>query len=115
MAIKSPERDAIVQNGWAVATQLNSTRDPDWDVCVGCAMLSRSFERTKTAVPDKCNQCFTRYCWNGTLNETKPAPYVPSMYGKPILVKSSDAPGQGLRTMMTTMGLMVMAVTAFNL
>jgi hypothetical protein len=37
------------------------------------------------------------------------------MYGKPILVKSSDAPGQGLRTMMTTMGLMVMAVTAFNL
>ncbi|KFG84068.1 lysophospholipase precursor [Metarhizium anisopliae] len=115
MAIKSDERDAIVQNGWAVATQLNSTRDPDWAVCVGCAMLARSFERTRTAVPDKCRQCFANYCWNGTLNETKPAPYVPSLYGKPILSKSSGAAGQELSAMMTTVGLVVMAVTAFNL
>ncbi|KJK86458.1 Lysophospholipase [Metarhizium anisopliae BRIP 53284] len=115
MAIKSDERDAIVQNGWAVATQLNSTRDPDWAVCVGCAMLARSFERTRTAVPDKCRQCFANYCWNGTLDETKPAPYVPSLYGKPILSKSSGAAGQELSAMMTTVGLVVMAVTAFNL
>lgn len=115
MAIKSDERDAIIQNGWAVATQLNSTRDPDWAVCVGCAMLARSFERTKTTVPDKCHQCFTKYCWDGTLNTTKPAPYVPNLYGKPILTKSSDAARHGLSTIMTTMGLAVMAVMAFNL
>ncbi|KAG5995718.1 hypothetical protein E4U54_002794 [Claviceps lovelessii] len=48
MSIKTPERDAIIQNGWAVATQLNSTRDPAWATCVGCAMLARSFDRTKT-------------------------------------------------------------------
>ncbi|TWU77644.1 Lysophospholipase 1 [Metarhizium rileyi] len=115
MAIKSDERDAIVQNGWAVATQLNSTRDPDWAVCVGCAMLARSFERTKATVPAKCRQCYTNYCWNGTLNESKPPPYVPNFYGKPILLKSSDAAGRELSRIMTTVGLVVLAVTAFNL
>ncbi|GJN83017.1 lysophospholipase 1 [Purpureocillium lilacinum] len=89
MAIKSGQRDAIIQNGWAVATQLNATRDADWPVCVGCAMLSRSFERTKTAVPDKCKQCFTRYCWDGSLNETKAAPYDPNYFSTPIEVKSA--------------------------
>ncbi|KAG5925723.1 hypothetical protein E4U53_003244 [Claviceps sorghi] len=91
MSIKTNERDSIIQNGWAVATQLNSTRDPDWATCVGCAMLSRSFDRTKTTAPDKCKQCFARYCWDGTLNETKPAPYVPDYYSKPISLESSSA------------------------
>ncbi|KYK57149.1 hypothetical protein DCS_04156 [Drechmeria coniospora] len=88
MSIPSGQRDAIIQNGWAVATQLNGTRDADWPVCVGCAMLSRSFERTGTAVPDKCQQCFARYCWDGKLNETKAAPYEPTFYSTPIEVKS---------------------------
>ncbi|KAG6010365.1 hypothetical protein E4U21_006929 [Claviceps maximensis] len=91
MSISTSERDAIIQNGWAVATQLNSTRDPAWSTCVGCAMLSRSFERTKTAVPEKCKECFASYCWNGTLNETKPAPYAPDYYSKPILIQTSKA------------------------
>lgn len=100
MSIDSKERDAIIQNGWAVATQLNSTRDPDWSMCVGCAMLARSFERTKAAVPDKCKQCFTNYCWNGSLNETKPAPYAPDYYGNPISIKNSDAPRRSLNMVM---------------
>ncbi|KAJ6441336.1 lysophospholipase precursor [Purpureocillium lavendulum] len=89
MSIKSGQRDAIIENGWAVATQLNGTRDADWPVCVGCAMLSRSFERTRTSVPAKCQQCFTRYCWDGTLNETKAAAYDPKYYSTPIEVKSA--------------------------
>ncbi|KAG5986430.1 hypothetical protein E4U43_005513, partial [Claviceps pusilla] len=91
MSIKTPERDAIIQNGWAVATQLNSTRDPAWATCVGCAMLARSFDRTKTPVPPKCKECFATYCWDGTLNETKPAPYAPDYYSKPISVDTASA------------------------
>ncbi|KAG6146991.1 hypothetical protein E4U48_002809 [Claviceps purpurea] len=90
MAIETPARDAIIQNGWAVATQLNSTRDSSWSICVGCAMLSRSFDRTKTAVPDKCKECFANYCWNGTLNETKPAAYSPEYYSKPINLQAAS-------------------------
>ncbi|KAK2597406.1 Lysophospholipase 1 [Conoideocrella luteorostrata] len=116
MSTTPGERDAIIQNGYAVATQLNSTRDPDWSICVGCAMLARSFERTKATVPDKCKQCFTNYCWNGTLNETKAGPYVPDYYGKPIIVKSSGAAQNGLSIMvMSAVSLVGMAFTAFIL
>lgn len=114
MSINSSERDAIIENGWAVVTQLNSTRDADWSVCVGCAMLSRSFERTKTAVPEKCQQCFNKYCWDGKLDESKAKPYYPGFYSKPIDVKSSKSSGTGLAGARSeaTIAAMVMGVMA---
>ncbi|KAL9026605.1 MAG: hypothetical protein Q9196_004750 [Gyalolechia fulgens] len=75
-------RNAIVQNGYEVATMGNATADPQWPVCVGCAILSRSLERTETRVPDACTQCFQRYCWDGTTNRTAPALYEPASKGK---------------------------------
>ncbi|KOS18131.1 Lysophospholipase 1 [Escovopsis weberi] len=89
LSIEDDVRNAIISNGWAVATQANSTRDAQWPVCVGCAMLARSFERTRTAVPDACAQCFDRYCWNGTLAEHMPERYDPEYFGKPI--KTGDS------------------------
>lgn len=80
MSVNNSERDAIVQNGWAVATQLNATRDPDWPACVGCAVLHRSFGRTNATIPDKCSECFDTYCWNGTYDESEPDPYFPDFY-----------------------------------
>ncbi|EKV07526.1 Lysophospholipase 1 [Penicillium digitatum] len=74
------ERDKIILNGYEVATMANSTVDGNWASCVGCAILSRSFERTGTALPDICNQCFDRYCWNGTVNSTRPNSYDPPYY-----------------------------------
>ncbi|MCJ1438861.1 Lysophospholipase 1 [Xylographa pallens] len=71
------ERDAIVANGHAVASRANATVDPLWPACVGCAILSRSFDRTGTPVPSVCAQCFQSYCWDGTLNSTLPAEYDP--------------------------------------
>jgi lysophospholipase len=71
------QRDNTIQNGYAVATMGNSTEDSNWSACVGCAILSRSFDRTNEQVPDICTQCFDRYCWNGTLNSTTPTPYYP--------------------------------------
>lgn len=89
MAIKEGERSALVDNGWAVATQLNSTQDTEWPACVGCAMLARSFYRTNTSLPEQCKHCFERYCWNGTTNTTAPNSYYPTYVGEPINVKDS--------------------------
>jgi lysophospholipase len=74
------ERNAMIQNGYDVVTQANSTRKDasNWPACVGCAILSRSFERNGQSIPQACQQCFTQYCWNGTTVE-KSAPYTPNM------------------------------------
>jgi lysophospholipase len=72
------ERNYIIENGYDVATLGNSTLDAEWPTCVGCAILSRSLERTNTPVPDVCTQCFQRYCWDGTVNSTVNTTYEPA-------------------------------------
>lgn len=74
------ERNAMIQNGYDTVTQANSTRQgaSNWPTCVGCAILSRSLERNGEAIPEVCQQCFTEYCWNGTIVE-KAAPYHPEL------------------------------------
>ncbi|KAL2154269.1 hypothetical protein VTH82DRAFT_2945 [Thermothelomyces myriococcoides] len=61
------QRNAIIRNGYNIATQGNGTLDEHWTACVACAVLSRSLVRTGTPVPDRCRSCFDRYCWNGTV------------------------------------------------
>ncbi|KAF2426567.1 lysophospholipase [Tothia fuscella] len=68
-------RDAIILNGYNVATRGNDTA---WATCAGCAMLSRSFEKTNTPVPEVCTSCFNQYCWNGTLDSRTPSSYEPT-------------------------------------
>lgn len=85
------ERDAIILNGYHVATMGNGTQDAQWPACVGCAILSRSLERTGTAAPAICQTCFDRYCWDGTRNSTTPAPYDPTLKSEPISVTTSAA------------------------
>lgn len=77
LSTNDSQRDAIILNGFDVATMANGTRDTTWPTCVACAILSRSLERTNTAVPDACTQCFNRFCWDGTLNSTQPREYDP--------------------------------------
>ncbi len=77
-------RDAVLQNGYEVATMGNGTVDSTWPSCVGCAILSRSLERTKTKVPDVCVRCFQKFCWDGTINSTAPAPYEPPFKLAPV-------------------------------
>ena len=72
-------RNDLVANGYALATQLNGTLDSNWSQCVGCAMLSRSLQRTGTQVPSVCQKCFSKYCWNGAVDNSKPSAYVPSL------------------------------------
>jgi lysophospholipase len=72
------ERDLVIENGYLVATQANGTVGQNWPTCVGCAVLSRSFDRTGTKVPDACQACFQEYCWDGTLNTTTAPPFEPN-------------------------------------
>ncbi|EAL86170.1 lysophospholipase Plb2 [Aspergillus fumigatus Af293] len=73
------ERNAIIENGYDVATLGNGTVDSNWPACLACAILSRSFERTNTTVPKTCSTCFKTYCWNGTINATTPGDYYPTL------------------------------------
>ncbi|KAM3528616.1 hypothetical protein NHJ13051_002307 [Beauveria bassiana] len=93
--VNDGERAAIIDNGWAVATQLNATRDTEWPACVACAILARSFYRANATVPAQCTKCYDRYCWKGNTNTTTPrGPYDPTYYGKPIIVNDNAAVGR---------------------
>ena len=73
------ERNAIIRNAYNMVTRANSTLDPQWPSCVGCAILARSFNRTGTVPPSTCKQCFSKYCWDGTVNSTTPGRYDPTL------------------------------------
>ena len=77
LSYNTSQRNLIVENGYNVATMGNGTVNSTWSVCVGCAILQRSLERTKTAIPQVCTQCFADFCWDGTVNSTNPAAYEP--------------------------------------
>ncbi|KAL0261409.1 Lysophospholipase 1 [Diplodia seriata] len=72
------QRNAMVENGYDVVTMGNGTLDAQWPTCVGCAIMSRSWNRTGTTVPDVCMDCFNKYCWNGDVNSTATT-YIPDM------------------------------------
>jgi lysophospholipase len=83
------ERDDVIENGYNAMTMGNGTRKgySDWSTCAGCAILSRSFDRTGTDVPEVCKECFAKYCWDGTRNSTEPGSYEPAL----IVAKNSAA------------------------
>jgi lysophospholipase len=76
-AYNDTQRNAIIENGYDAATLGNGTLDATWPTCVACAILSRSLDRTNTAVPDACTACFNKYCWNGTTDSSEPPLYNP--------------------------------------
>lgn len=85
------ERNALVGNGYNVATMGNGTISSTWPVCVGCAILSRSLERTNTAVPSVCAQCFSDFCWDGTVNSTTPGDFNPPYKSNPVILNKRSA------------------------
>ncbi|KAF6818154.1 Lysophospholipase [Colletotrichum sojae] len=89
------QRDAIIQNGYDSATQGNATVDAEWPRCVACAVLSRSMTRNRETVPEACNTCFQRYCWNGTLDSRPVTSYEPDFIIGNIEVNSPAAKASG--------------------
>lgn len=99
MQYNNTQRNAIINNGYNMATQGNGTLDSSWAGCVSCAILSRSFERTKTSVPSACSQCFQKYCWNGTLDTRTPAAYQPPLK---LAQASSTTTGAGSKAALSS-------------
>jgi lysophospholipase len=71
-------RNSIIQNGYEIATMGNGTFEQQWPICVGCAILLKSLQRTNTTVPAQCQECFVKHCWNGT-TDTTPHSYDPPL------------------------------------
>ncbi|EGW33781.1 uncharacterized protein SPAPADRAFT_70053 [Spathaspora passalidarum NRRL Y-27907] len=70
MSYENGERDAIIQNGFEVASRNNMTLDDEWRACVGCAIIRREQERQGQEQSEQCKQCFAKYCWDGSLDRT---------------------------------------------
>ena len=101
-------RDAIILNGYNVATQGNGTEDPEWPACVGCAILSRSLERTGTNVPGQCQQCFERYCWDGTVDSSPPE----SVYSPSLKLEDQEVDAASAGSVVGVRGVATAAVAA---
>ncbi|KAM0802676.1 lysophospholipase Plb3 [Usnea florida] len=78
LSYNTSQRNLMVENGYNVATMGNGTANSTWPTCVGCAILQRSLERTQTAIPEVCTECFKDFCWDGTVNSTNPGNYEPA-------------------------------------
>ncbi|KAF8476934.1 lysophospholipase [Kalaharituber pfeilii] len=65
-------RDAIIENGYNVATMGNGTVDNEWAACAGCAIVRRGEERRGRNQTEQCRRCFDKYCWDGTRDERTP-------------------------------------------
>ncbi|KAJ0343961.1 hypothetical protein KNSL1_009845 [Colletotrichum chrysophilum] len=106
-------RNAIIRNGYDVATRGNATVDAQWPTCVGCAIMSRSWDRTNTTVPGVCRHCFSKYCWDGATNSTIPGPYTPRMLLEAVKVEGiagTIKPMSGLSFAATALALVVLGL-----
>jgi lysophospholipase len=85
LSTNNTQRDAIIANGYNVATMANATlSSPDfastWPQCVACAIVARSLQRSAEPLPQACTQCFENFCWDGTRDSQEPeAAYEPAL------------------------------------
>jgi lysophospholipase len=66
MEYDNDEKLGMIQNGFAISTFNNLTVDPEFEKCIGCAILQRSKERMGVPIGDECKSCFDTYCWDGS-------------------------------------------------
>jgi len=79
MSYTDSERDDIVENGRNVATLGQGKLDNQWPTCLGCAILAKSLERRGMDLPAECGDCFSRYCWDGQVDDSTPESYEPGL------------------------------------
>ena len=70
LSYSKSERIGMIQNGFEAATMANFTQDPEFLGCIGCAILRRKQQSLNYTLPAECEQCFSNYCWNGTVDDT---------------------------------------------
>lgn len=61
-------KNAMIKNGFEVASRNNLAQDSEWAACVGCAIIRREQGRNGIEQTDQCKRCFAKYCWDGSLD-----------------------------------------------
>ena len=74
-AVSLSQMQDIFVNGFNQLSQGNGTLDKQWPECLGCAVIDRSLDAVGLNRTAQCSQCFKKYCWDGTSDDT-PAPIV---------------------------------------
>jgi lysophospholipase len=69
----------IFDNAFNAFTQGNGTLDHEWPECLGCAAIEKSLEKVRMERTKQCEQCFERYCWDGTYGDSVPEILDPSL------------------------------------
>ncbi|KAH6644279.1 lysophospholipase [Boeremia exigua] len=59
--------EGVLINSFDIVTQGNGTLDAEWPSCVACAAIDRSLARVGMRRSDQCEKCFTKYCWDGSV------------------------------------------------
>lgn len=72
LSYSEKEKRGMIKNGFEVASRYNLTLDSDWPACVSCAIIRREQERRNQSQSDQCKQCFSKYCWDGSLDTASP-------------------------------------------
>ena len=61
--------DLVMDNAFNIATYGNGTIDRDWPACLACAVIKKSVIREGLELPQICDRCFERHCWDGTVDD----------------------------------------------
>ncbi|KAJ9097412.1 hypothetical protein QFC19_006782 [Naganishia cerealis] len=80
MKLKYSKEEAlgIVDNGRR-ALNLNGTVR-NWPQCLTCALMDNAVMQEKDAARSKeCQECFDRFCWDGTDDQAQPKDYIPKL------------------------------------
>lgn len=71
LSYEEPEKLGMIKNGFEVASRLNHTLDEDFRACVACAIIRREQERQGVEQSEQCKECFLKYCWDGSVDDSE--------------------------------------------
>ena len=80
--------DLMFNNSLNMVTMGNMKEpgSPPFSTCIACGLIQKSLQRTKQAIPEACQTCFEKHCWNGTVaDEPKNPPFDPALILDPKL------------------------------
>lgn len=83
------QAQGVIDNSVQVATLGGA--DDSWSTCLGCALLQRGFERSRTPTPNVCTTCLQKWCWDGVTNTTQPTYSYSPAIGVPEFVSSNGS------------------------
>ncbi|KAM0482163.1 hypothetical protein ACHAP7_004390 [Fusarium lateritium] len=63
--------DVALDNAFQIATYGNGSVDENWPACLACAAIKGSLRRLDIDLPEQCDECFKRHCWNGSVSSRR--------------------------------------------